>query len=151
DKVRRDFQRLNSQSKIREIQSLLFMKGFTVAIDGKLNPATMAALRTVTPGVDPVTAATDTTTYLELWESLADNLDQAMERRILLVSLIRAETSREQQKIAKGRTKQTQDVAVSSHLQRSAETYDQDIDRLLRRFDLENGSTSAEAFINERK
>ena len=151
DKVRRDFQQLSSQSKIREVQSLLFLKGYTVPIDGKLNPATMQALRTVTPGFDPVSAATAGSVYLELWESLADDLDQAMERRVLLVKQIQSGTSRANQKIAARQTKKTHLRSAGGQQQRSTETSEQDIDRLLRRFDLNSNSTSAEAFINERK
>jgi hypothetical protein len=111
----------------------------------------MQALRTVKPGFDPVSAATATPVYLELWESLADDLNQAMERRVLLVKQIQSGTSRTNQKIAGRQTKKKKNSGARSYQPRSTETSEQDIDRLLRRFDLENNSTSAEAFINERK
>ncbi len=151
DKVRRDFNQLDARSKIREMQSLLFMKGFSVPIDGKLNAATMAALRTVKPDVDPVTAL-ETSTYLELWESLADNLDQAMERRILLVRKIQAQKGTNKQRVAQKRgTTGKENLTASRPQDRPHDASEQDIDRLLRRFEQESGSTSAEAFINERK
>lgn len=149
NKVRRDFLRLNSKSRIREIQSILFLKGFTVPVDGTLNPATMQALRKVKPGTNSVTAATDTGTYIELWESLADDLDQAMRRRTLLVSQLQQRRSTRKTKIAGIRTKKA-GKTITGKKQRGADSSGQDIDRLLRKFDLGNGSTSAEAFINER-
>ena len=151
EKVRRDFLQLDSRNKIREIQSLLFMNGFTVPVDGTLNPATMEALRRFNPDLDPVTAATDTTTYLLLWESLADNLDLAMDRRILLVARIQSNPPGDHKKITDRKPTKKQKVAANNHQHESANTSEQDIDRLLRRFNFENGSTSAEAFLNERK
>ena len=151
DKVHRDFQQLSTRSKIREVQSLLFLKGYNVPVDGTLNPSTMQALRSVKPGFDPVSAATSTPIYLELWESLADDLDQAMERRVLLVRRIQAGTSGPNQKIAARQTAKKQKSGTGSRQKQSTAPSEQDIERLLRRFDHENNSTSAEAFINERK
>jgi len=149
DKVRRDFLRLSSRSRIREIQSILFLKGFPVPVDGTLNPATMQALRKVKPGSNPVTAATDTATYIALWESLADNLDQALGRRVLLVSQLQKHTSRGKTRVARRQSKRS-GRKISAGNNHNGDASDQDIDRLLRKFDLGNGSTSAEAFINER-
>ena len=148
DKVRRDFIRLSSHGRIREVQSILFLKGFDVPLDGKVNAATMAALRKTNPTKNPVAAAQDTATYVTLWESLADNLDQALARRSLLVQRLRRQKTGIHTKVAKMKRKPA--PKISTGKRRQTKAADQNIDRLLRKFDLGGGSPSAEAFINER-
>lgn len=151
DKVRRDYQGLGSTDKIRETQSLLFMNGFSVPINGKIDSTTIAAMRKFKPEVDPIVAANDTETYVELWESLAENLDQALQRRTLLVQQLQKSKASRQQKVSKLQPKQEQETSDYQLRQKSIEESKQDIDRLLKRFDIESGSTSAEALINERR
>ena len=148
DKVRHDFIRLSSQGRIREVQSILFLKGFDVPLDGKVNAATMAALRKTNPTKNPVAAAQDTATYVTLWESLADNLDQALARRSLLVQRLRRQKTENHTKVAEMKRKPA--PKISTGKRRQAKAADQNIDRLLRKFDLGGDSPSAEAFINER-
>jgi hypothetical protein len=149
DRVRRDFLQLDSRNKIREVQALLFMKGYTLPVDGTVNPATMEALKKFNPNINPIAAATDTATYLNLWESLTDDLDMAMDRRTILVSRIQSQPSGKEKKLTRKQpVRSPKTVADNSNTLDT--TSGQDIERLLRRFDFENGATSAEAFINER-
>jgi hypothetical protein len=84
DRIRQDYRNLSDQDKIAEIQTCLYLKGYTISVDGRMDARTREVLSRFKPGWDSSHGVQDPEFYVELWSSLADNLEQNAHRRELL-------------------------------------------------------------------
>lgn len=105
DRIRQDYRALSDQDKIAEIQTCLYLKGHNISVDGRMNPQTREALSSFKPGWDPSRGVHDPELYVELWSSLADNLEQTQHRRELLARHLAADSPVERVAAAPARVK----------------------------------------------
>jgi hypothetical protein len=91
DRVRDTYRSLSDRDKIAEIQTCLYLKGHDVSVDGRLDPRTREALARFKPEYQSSrTIIPDAELYLELWSSLADDMDLVARRRHLLARNLEA-------------------------------------------------------------
>ncbi len=105
ERIRQDYRALSDQDKIAEIQTCLYLKGHNLSVDGRMNPQTREALSSFKPDWDPSRGVQDPELYVELWSSLADNLEQTQHRRELLARHLAADSPVERVAAAPVKTK----------------------------------------------
>lgn len=66
DRIRQDYRNLSDQDKIAEIQTCLYLKGYTISVDGRMDARTREALSRFKPGWDPSRGVQDPELYVEL-------------------------------------------------------------------------------------
>jgi hypothetical protein len=90
DRVRDTYRTLSDREKIAEIQTCLYLKGHDVSVDGRLDPRTREALARFKPEYQPSRNIPDGELYIELWSSLADDMDLVAMRRHHLARALEA-------------------------------------------------------------
>ncbi|MBM9536611.1 hypothetical protein [Desulfobulbus alkaliphilus] len=90
ERIAGTYRQLSDRDKIAEIQTCLYLKGYNVSVDGRLDTRTREALARFKPDAQAAGAPPDAALYIELWSSLADDMDQVAERRQLLARNLEA-------------------------------------------------------------
>ena len=88
DKIRQDYKNLSQDDKIGEIQTCLYLKGYNVSVDTRLDSKTQAALSRFKPDYNAAQGVNDPELYVALWSSLSDNMEQVSNRRELLAKAL---------------------------------------------------------------
>ena len=95
ERIRDDYRNLNDQDKVAEIQTILYLKGHNISVDGHYDARTQDALVSQRPGYDTSRGVRDPELYVELWSSLADDMERVSQRRELLAKNIARSTPTE--------------------------------------------------------
>lgn len=88
ERIRDDYRNLSEQDKVAEIQTILYLKGHNISVDGRYDDRTQDALASQKPGYDTSRGVRDPELYVELWSSLSDDMDRVAQRRELLAKNI---------------------------------------------------------------
>ncbi len=81
DKIRQDYRNLSEGDKIGEIQTCLYLKGYDVPVNSRLDSRTQAALARFKPEYKKSQGVNDPELYVALWSSLSDNMEHVTNRR----------------------------------------------------------------------
>lgn len=95
ERVATTYRQLSERDKIAEIQTCLYLKGYNVSVDGRLDAKTREALTRFKPDAQAAGSIPDAALYIELWSSLAENMDQVAYRRDLLARNLEAFAAKE--------------------------------------------------------
>lgn len=112
ERIRDDYRNLSEQDKVAEIQTILYLKGHNISVDGRYDARTQDALASQRPGYDTSHGVRDPELYVELWSSLADDMERVSQRRELLAKNISRSAPAE--RVAEAPVKSVPKAAVAS-------------------------------------